>query len=219
MKRLPFVFTLFILILLFSCGEKPESVTEINPPEIKLSPEIEELIGDSARIIIYVNGRIVSKGLRNEIKEKKDFFVLNLPPGKQLVEVFITGPNENVIYALDRKIATVVPDIKNSIDIEIGPPLKFDTKVVNLAPGDEIIVTARIDASRLPEGLKNPPLKWTIDNIEGGNDELGLITTNGNSATIKGPSTLPSGQNHYLGAYYEADGKKFIAVIKINYTE
>ncbi len=219
MKRLSLIFLPVFAVLLLSCGEKPLSLTEVNSPEIKLPADIQELIGDSAQVIIYSNGKMMAKGTASDIKNQKDFFILNLPVGEQMIELFITGPNENVVYMLDRKKVNIIPDVKNSLDMEIAPPLKFDTRIINLTLNDEVIVTAKIDSSRLPEGLKNPELKWTIDNIEGGNNEIGLITSNGNSATIRGPSALPSGQNHYLGAYYEADGRKYLAVIKINYIE
>ncbi|MCX7944102.1 MAG: hypothetical protein N2746_06300 [Deltaproteobacteria bacterium] len=204
---------------ILSCGDKPISEVDLNILEIKLPSELEFLIGDSAQILIYGNGKLYKKGYLKIIREQKDFFIIDVPIGEWKIDVFITGPNENVVYLLDRKKVNIRPDFKNTVELELQPPIKFDTKIVNISPNSEVIVTAKVDNSRLPEGLNNPQIKWTIDNIEGGNSELGIIISNGNTATIKGPPTLPSSQNHYLGAYYEANSKKYISVIKINYVE
>lgn len=219
MKNIILLLILFAFIFI-SCGEKPITVSEIIPSDIKLSDDIDDNLKDSAQIIIYIDGIPVSKGLKNEFKSRKDLYLLNLPIGEHSIDVFVTGVNENVVYALDRKKVNIYPDIKNTLNIELAPPIKFDTKIINLPLNGEVIVTARVDNARLPENFKNPTIVWTIDNIEGGNHHIGLVLSNGNSATIKGPSTLPSPDDiHYLGAYYELDGKKFIGIVKIKYIE
>ena len=218
------IFVLFFMlsIVICSCGEKPSNVSEIKPGAINLSPELKELLQDSAKIIIYDNKKPISAGFLTDIQNgKNDLFVLNLSDGEHLIEVYLSGPNENVVYMLDRVKTFVMPDIKNSIDIELGTPLKFDKREsIDLYLNKEVSVSVKIDNSRLPEGITNPQIHWSIDNIENGSSELGIIIPDNTKAIIKGPSALPSPvSGHYLGAYYEANGKKFISVIKINYLE
>lgn len=219
MNKISIILLWAVLIAIISCGEKPESQIEIAPAEIVLSNELNEVLGDSAQILIYSDQKLIAKAFLSEIKESKSFFVLSLAGGEHLIEVFLSGPNENVIYMLDKKVVNLIPDVKNSVDIRLTAPIKFDTKVLNLSLNQEVIVTAKIDSTKLPEGAKNPELHWTIDNIEGGNEELGTIVSNGATATIKGPSALPSSPNHYIGVYFEIEGRKYNSVIKINYIE
>ncbi len=219
MNKLVFIFLIIISTSFYFCGESPELNIEVNPPTINLPSILTELLGDSAQVNIYDNGLPVANALLDEISVRKNSFLLTLPCGEHLIEVFITGPNHNVVYMLDRRKISLIPDMKNSLDINLASPIKFNTKSINLSPGGEIIVTASIDNSKLPEGLQNPELKWSIDNVENGNTEIGTITGNGNTVTIKAPTTLPSSENHYLGAYYEANGKKYISIVKITYSE
>ncbi|MGC8926606.1 MAG: hypothetical protein ACP5QK_01645 [Myxococcota bacterium] len=220
MKRtIMLLFLMGLISILISCGDKPESQIETIPAIINLPADLDNMLRDSAIITIYSDNKIVSQAKLGEIKDNRNFFVLNLSSGEHLIEVFITGPNENVIYMLDRKPVNLIPEVKNSVDIQLGPPIKFDTKVINLSLNQEIKITARVETSKLKDDIKNPEIHWTIDNIEGGNEEIGKITASGNTAILKGPATLPSSNDHYLGAYFELENKKYVSIVKINYIE
>ena len=218
--KIEYILFILFLIVAYSCGDKPISEIEIQPQTITTPSDINELLGDSARIIIYDNGKPISRSLLTDVANgNKDLFLLQLPSGEHLLEVFLTGPNENVVYMLDRVRTITIPDIKNTLNIELGQPLKFNTKSIYLEKNQEVSVSVIVDAKKLPEGFTSPEIHWTIDNIENGNSELGTITPDKLQATIKGPATLPSSITHFLGAYYEANGKKFISVVKLNYVE
>ncbi len=222
MKRIIVLFQiLFLLTLSLSCGEKPKTDLETATLTINLPQDIKELLSDDVIISIYDNGeRIAENSLNNILTDNRDFFNLNhLKPGEHNIAIYLTGPNTTVVYMLDRKKVNLLPDIENRISMELAQPIKFNSKVINLSPNQELLIEAKIDSSRLPEGVTDPEIKWTIDNILNGNEELGTIISNNKTATIKGPSTLPSSKTHYLGASYEVDGIKYISLLKINYLE
>lgn len=203
-----------------SCGDKPRSEMGMASITINIPQEIEDLTGDSSELLIYDNGRPIANDLLSNIKTGNRLFLSrNLGSGEHNIAIFLTGPNHDVVYMLDRKDLNLLPDIENIVYMELAQPIKFNIKILNLSLNQEVVVEARIDSARLPHGVTNPEIFWTIDNIPNGNGELGTITAEKNSATIKGPSTLPSFGPHYLGAYYMLEGKKFISVVKINYIQ
>lgn len=203
-----------------SCGDKPKSEMGVASITVNIPHEIEELIGNSAELFIYDNGRPIANDLLSNIRtENRLFLSRNLGSGKHNIAIFLTGPNPDVVYMLDRKDLNLLPDIENIVSMELAQPIKFNIKILNLSPNQEVVVEAKIDSARLPHGVTSPQIFWTIDNILNGNEELGTITAEKSSAIIRGPSTLPSSVPHYLGAYYELEGKKFISVVKINYIQ